>query len=205
MPVRELALKRAGGSFSPAGRALAGHIAGGGGATSPAAASCSSASVIAWFRKGASWTEVRMSAAITANRDLDILLRQRGDAPRVHSFGENEGGDRRAPCGSADRLASERALYRLVAHSARQSGRRQLKRKNLRTYRRLPIPPIVLDTVWLTRLQVLFFIEVGSRRVHLARTTWVASGVPWMIGGALAGRRFVSIVGGCPRLSLVLN
>ena len=28
------------------------------------------------------------------------------------------------------------------------------------------------DTVWLTRLYVLFFVEVGSRRVHLAGSTY---------------------------------
>jgi putative transposase len=29
-----------------------------------------------------------------------------------------------------------------------------------------------VDTVWLTRLYVLFFVEVGSRRVHLAGSTY---------------------------------
>jgi transposase InsO family protein len=33
-----------------------------------------------------------------------------------------------------------------------------------------------VDTVWLTRLYVLFFIEVGSRRVHLAGYTYSPTG-----------------------------
>ena len=33
-----------------------------------------------------------------------------------------------------------------------------------------------VDTVWLTRLYVLFFIEVGSRRVHLAGCTYQPTG-----------------------------
>jgi putative transposase len=33
-----------------------------------------------------------------------------------------------------------------------------------------------VDTVWLTRLYVLFFIEVGSRRVHLADCTYQPTG-----------------------------
>ncbi len=33
-----------------------------------------------------------------------------------------------------------------------------------------------VDTVWLTRLYVLFLIEVGSRRVHLAGGTYQPTG-----------------------------
>jgi putative transposase len=33
-----------------------------------------------------------------------------------------------------------------------------------------------VDTVWLTRLYVLFFIEVGKRRVHLAGCAYHPTG-----------------------------
>jgi putative transposase len=38
----------------------------------------------------------------------------------------------------------------------------------------------VVDAVWLTRLYVLFFIEVGSRRVHLAGCTYKPTGA-WVV------------------------
>ena len=36
-----------------------------------------------------------------------------------------------------------------------------------------------VETIWLQRLYVLFFIEQGSRRVHLAGCTPTRSG-PWV-------------------------
>src|SRR5215471_16388992 len=38
----------------------------------------------------------------------------------------------------------------------------------------------VVDTVWLSRLYVLFWIEVGSRRVHLAGCTYNPTGI-WVV------------------------
>ena len=38
----------------------------------------------------------------------------------------------------------------------------------------------VVDTVWMTRMYVLFFIEVGSRRVHLAGCTYKPTGA-WVV------------------------
>ena len=37
-----------------------------------------------------------------------------------------------------------------------------------------------VDTIWLTRLYVFFFIEVGSRRVHLAGCTYSPTG-KWVV------------------------
>ena len=55
----------------------------------------------------------------------------------------------------------------------------------------------VVDTVWLTQLYVLFFIEIGSRRIHLAGCTrhpdraWVeqqARNLAWKIQDGVAPR-----------------
>src|SRR4029450_6615665 len=51
------------------------------------------------------------------------------------------------------------------------AGRRQgmTWRESIRTHRQslLAVDFVTVDTIWLQRLYVLFFIEVGSRRVHL--------------------------------------
>jgi hypothetical protein len=44
----------------------------------------------------------------------------------------------------------------------------------------LAVDFFVVDTVWLTQLYVLFFIEVGSRRVHLAGCTYHPTGA-WVV------------------------
>ena len=44
----------------------------------------------------------------------------------------------------------------------------------------LAVDFFVVDTVWLTQLYVLFWIEVGSRRVHLAGCTYSPSGA-WVV------------------------
>ena len=57
-----------------------------------------------------------------------------------------------------------------------------------------------MDTVWLTQLYVLFWIEVGSRRVHLAGCTYRPSGawvvqqarnLAWKLQDAELGARFL--------------
>ena len=46
-------------------------------------------------------------------------------------------------------------------------------REFIRTHRQslLAVDFVTVDTIWLQRLYVLFFIEVGSRRVHLTGCT----------------------------------
>jgi putative transposase len=74
-------------------------------------------------------------------------------------------------------------------------GRRQgmTWREFIRTHRRslLAVDFFTVDTIWLQRLYVLFFIELGSRRVHVAGCTPNPS-APWVTQQAPAtkGIRF---------------
>jgi hypothetical protein len=75
-------------------------------------------------------------------------------------------------------------------------------REFLRTQGRtmIAVDFFTVDTVWLQRLYVLFFIELGSRRVHLAgctphpNATWVtqqARQFAWMLSGRAEPFRFL--------------
>ena len=84
------------------------------------------------------------------------------------------------------------------------AGRRQgmTWREFIRTHRQslLAVDFVTVDTIWLQRLYVLFFIEVGSRRVHLTGCTpnptglWVtqqAWHLTWTLGGRAEPVRFL--------------
>jgi len=84
------------------------------------------------------------------------------------------------------------------------AGRRQgmTWRAFIRTHRQslLAVDFVTVDTIWLQRLYVLFFIEVGSRRVHLTGCTlnptrlWVtqqARHLTWTLGGRAEPVRFL--------------
>ena len=75
-------------------------------------------------------------------------------------------------------------------------------REFIRTHRQslLAVDFVTVDTIWLQRLYVLFFIEVGSRRVHLTGCTpnptglWVtqqARHLTWTLGGRAEPVRFL--------------
>jgi transposase InsO family protein len=75
-------------------------------------------------------------------------------------------------------------------------------REFIRTHRQslLAVDFLTVDTIWLQRLYVLFFIELGSRRVHLAGCTWNPSGLwitqqarhlTWTFGGGAEPVRFL--------------
>jgi hypothetical protein len=76
-----------------------------------------------------------------------------------------------------------------VCRVLRRYGLKPAPRRGQRSWREfvhqhadqlLAVDFFVVDTVWLTRLYVLFFIEVGSRRVHLAGCTYRATGA-WVV------------------------
>ena len=67
---------------------------------------------------------------------------------------------------------------------------------------------LVVDTVWLSRLYVLFWIEVGSRRVHLAgctynpTSTWVVQrgrNLAWKLQDDLVNKRALRPLRACAR------
>jgi len=71
----------------------------------------------------------------------------------------------------------------------RRHGQEPAPRRSQRTWREfvrqhadqiLATDFITVDTVWLSRLYVLFFVEVGSRRVHLAGSTYNPS-AEWVV------------------------
>jgi putative transposase len=63
-------------------------------------------------------------------------------------------------------------------------------REFLRTHRRsmLAVDFFTVETIWLQRLYVLFFIELGSRRVHIAGCTPYPT-APWVTLGSQRMRR----------------
>jgi putative transposase len=76
-----------------------------------------------------------------------------------------------------------------VRRVLRRHGLPPAPRRGQRTWREfvrqhadliLAVDFFVVDTVWLTQLYVLFWIEVGSRRVHLAGCTYSPSGA-WVV------------------------
>jgi putative transposase len=82
-----------------------------------------------------------------------------------------------------------RCSHLTVRKVLRRHGRPPAPRRGQRPWRafvRQHADPLLavdffsVDTVWLTRLYVLFFIEVGSRRVHLAGCTYHPTGT-WVV------------------------
>ena len=93
---------------------------------------------------------------------------------------ENEGWGYRRIVGELRKLGyrCSNLTVRKVLH---RHGLEPAPRRSQRTWREfvrqhadqiLATDFITVDTVWLTRLYVLFFVEVGSRRVHLAGSTY---------------------------------
>src|SRR5215469_8865617 len=82
-----------------------------------------------------------------------------------------------------------RCSHLTICRVLRRHGLKPAPRRGQRSWRDfvrqhadqlLAVDFFVVDTVWLTRLYVLFFIEVGSRRVHLAGYTYHPTGA-WVV------------------------
>jgi len=93
---------------------------------------------------------------------------------------ENEGWGYRRIVGELRKLG-HRCSNLTVRKVLRRHGLEPAPRRSQRTWREfvrqhtdqiLATDFFAVDTVWLTRLYVLFFVEVGSRRVHLAGSTY---------------------------------
>ena len=92
---------------------------------------------------------------------------------------ENEGWGYRRIVGELRKLG-HRCSYQTVRRVLRRHGLEPAPRRSQRSWREfvrkhadqiLATDFFHVDTVWLSRLYVLFFIEVGSRKVHLAGIT----------------------------------
>ena len=100
---------------------------------------------------------------------------------------ENEGWGYRRIVGELIKLGC-RCSNMTVRKVLRRNGLETAPRRSQRSWREfvrqhadqiLATDFSTLDTVWLTRLYILFFIEVGSRRVHLAGCTYNPSRSGW--------------------------
>ncbi len=87
------------------------------------------------------------------------------------------------------RKLGHRCSYQTVRRVLRRHGLEPAPRRGQRSWREfvrqhaeqiLATDFFSVDTVWLTRLYVLFFVEVGSRRVHLAGCTYNPS-AEWVV------------------------
>ena len=121
---------------------------------------------------------------------------------------ENEGWGYRRIVGELRKLG-HRCSHLTVRKVLRRHGLEPAPRRSQRSWREfvrqhadqiLACDLFSVDTVWLTRLYVFFFIEVGSRRVHLAGCTynpseeWVAQqarNLAWKLQDGTLKARFL--------------
>ena len=101
---------------------------------------------------------------------------------------ENEGWGFRRIVGELRKLG-HRCSNQTVRRVLRRHGLEPAPRRSQRSWREfvrqhagqmLACDFFIVDTVWLSRLYVLFFLEVGSRRVHLAGCTYNPS-AEWVV------------------------
>jgi len=109
----------------------------------------------------------------------DLVLRVTRDNPRwgyQRIVGELKG------LGVPISATTVRTWLRAAGLGPSGTRRRITWREFVRTHRHslLAVDFLTVETLWLQRLYVLFFIELGSRRVHLAGCT-PHPGTPWVV------------------------
>jgi putative transposase len=151
--------------------------------------------LLRWHRRlvARRWTWARGARRPPLKREIrELVLRLARENPRwgyQRIVGELKG------LGRAVSATTVRTWLRKAGLGPAGTRRGMTWREFVTAHRRslLAVDFFTVETIWLQRLYVLFFIDVGSRRVHLAGCTANPSG-PWVIQQArqltwtLAGR-----------------
>jgi putative transposase len=137
--------------------------------------------LLAWYRRlvAKRWTYARRAGRPPVRQEIrDLVLRLARENPRwgyQRIVGELKG------LGVAVSTTTVRTWLRGAGLGPVGTRRGMTWREFVRTHRRslLAVDFFTVETIWLQRLYVLFFIELGSRRVHIAGCTPNPS-APWV-------------------------
>jgi transposase InsO family protein len=139
------------------------------------------ATLLRWHRRlvAKGWTFTRLGRPPMRREIRDLVLRLARDNPRwgyQRIVGELKG------LGISVSATTVRTWLRAAGLGPSCSRRGTTWREFVRTHRHslLAVDFFTVETLWLQRLYVLFFIELASRRVHLAGCT-PHPGAPWVV------------------------
>jgi len=139
------------------------------------------ATLLRWHRRlvAKRWTFTRQGRPPMRREVRDLVLRLARDNPRwgyQRIVGELKG------LGIPISATTVRTWLRAAGLGPSGTRRGITWREFVRTHRHslLAVDFFTVETLWLQRLYVLFFIELGSRRLHLAGCT-SHPGAPWVI------------------------
>ena len=139
------------------------------------------ATLLRWHRRlvAKRWTFTRQGRPPMRREIRDLVLRLARENPRwgyQRIVGELKG------LGIPVSATTVRTWLRAAGLGPSGTRRGITWREFVRTHRHslLAVDFLTVETLWLQRLYVLFFIELGSRRVHLAGCT-PHPGTPWVV------------------------
>jgi hypothetical protein len=143
------------------------------------------ATLLRWHRRlvAKRWTYVRPAGRPPLRREMrEVALRLAQDNPRLgyqRIVGELKG------LGMVVSATTVRTWLRAEGVGPAGQRRGMTWREFIRAHREslLAVDFFTIETIWLQRLYVLFFIELGSRRVHLAGCTRNPN-APWSFNRA---------------------